>query len=319
MCLISIIAMIAILLIIKLFKKFEGQDLLDIASFLGGKYLMILIGILYLAFMLLSPALLIRDFSESLKIIYFKNSPILYIILFFIIGSIIANKFNLKVIAKVNLMIIPVILFSIFIVLFANIRNFSPERLFPILGNGADRTFLKGLTNIYSFHVIGYLFFLPPFLNKKEDFKSISMISFFISSIYLILSIICLILSVSFILVSNEPLSLYLITRMIAFGKFIQRIDALFIFVWILSCLSYISISLFFVLYIFKKITKIHDYKPMVYCFGSLLLGLILIPRNISILNTITDSFYKYGIIFLVFIFSILILIFANMRRKRNV
>lgn len=70
-----------------------------------------------------------------------------------------------------------------------------------------------------------------------------------ISSVYLLLSVICLLLVFSFITDSNETISIYLLVKTIRYSEFIQRANALFIFVWILSILSYVSIVIFFCVY----------------------------------------------------------------------
>ena len=93
------------------------------------------------------------------------------------------------------------------------------------------------------FLVMSYLYFLIPILKNPEQFKKVAFISTIISAIYLFLSVICLLMMFSFISFSEELLSVYLLTRMIEFGRFFQRIDAIFILIWILAMISFLSIS----------------------------------------------------------------------------
>ena len=216
---ISIIAIFFTMIIVKLFKNFEGYDILDISNYFAGNFFKTLIGIGYLVVFILTATIVLRDFSETLKIIYYSNSPLTFIMLFFIIGTILGNKFGLKAIAKANLFIMPVVVFSIFIICISSFKNFEFQRLLPILGNGVDVTFISGFTNIFSYSGLAYLFFIMPYLKNTKQFKKISMICIVISTIYLLLSVLCLTLVFSYIAVTDESNSIYLLTRTLEFGS----------------------------------------------------------------------------------------------------
>lgn len=315
---ISILAFITVLIIVKLFKRFESYDIFDVSNYLGGTALKTFTGIGYIIGFLIMGTLVLRDFSESLRIIYYSNSPLLYVMLFFILGALISNKFGAKAIIKANALIMPVIVLSLLVILFSSFDNFTIERLFPVLGNGIDATFISGASNIFSLTGITYLFFIMPYLKNSKKFKKISYISLIISSLYLLISVLCLLLVFPYVTTPDGPTSIYLFTRTIEFGDFLQRIDALFVLLFIISTLSYLSITLLIILSIFKKITNIEDSKAMSYCFSVLILGLALIPKNVFEVKVINNTFFKYLVIFFVFIFSISVLIFANIKKKKE-
>lgn len=311
---VSIIAVLITWFIAYLFKKFQGKDILDICEFLGGNTLKTVMGIFYIFLLILVPMFVIKNFSETLQLIYFRTSPLIYIVLFFIIGSIITNKFSIKVLSKANLIIIPIVFISIIVILLSSIKNFTPQRIFPILGYGANETFFMGLSNLFSFSGIGYLLFLNPFLNKTTEFKKISIISIIISGIYLFLSVTCILLSLSFTFKSGESFSLYLLTRNLEYGRFIQRIDAIFILIWIISTISYISIAIYFCIYIFKKLTKICDSSSINYTIHLLILTFLLLPSNFATLNNLIGKAFKFSSLILLFGLSTIILILANLK-----
>ena len=273
-------------------------------------------GILYISFLLIVPMFVIKNFSENLQLIYFRTSPLIFIVLFFIVSSTIANKFSIKVLAKANLIIIPIVFISIIVILLSSIKNFSPQRVFPILGYGVNETFFKGLANLFSFSGIGYLLFLNPFINKTTEFKKISIISIIISGIYLFLSVTCILLSLAFTFKSGESFSLYLLTRNLEYGRFIQRIDAVFILIWIISTISYISIAIYFCIYIFKKLTKICDSSSMNYTVNLFILTLLILPGNFATINNLIGKIFKFSSLILIFGLSIIILILANLKLK---
>lgn len=312
----AVIVILISLLVCKMFKPFQGKDIVDIAEFLGGKPLKIFVGFSYILLFVLISGIFLRYFSETLKLIYFPNSPVYFISLFFIIGIIIANKLGFRSVVLANLLIVPIVFIELFVIFISVSGKFVPERIFPILGYGINSTFFSGLSNIFAFAGFSVLYFLMPMLNKKEDFKKITIISIIFSSICLLASVLTLILVNSNITTSEELLSIYSLARTIEYGRFFQRVDAIFIFIWMLSTFSCISIILMLITNIFKKITNTTNSSAMVYCFAVLIMGLCFLPQNISQLIFLSTSIYKYFIIILVYIISLSILVGAYLKKK---
>lgn len=315
---ISIIAIIFCLLICKLFKPFHSKDIVDISEYLGSKFLKIIIGIMYILFFIFTATILVRYFSNTLRLIYFEDSPIVFVLLLFLIPVAIAGKLGIKPISQINLVFTPILLLSILLILFSTVKDFIPEQIYPIMGFGADKTFIYGLSNIFAFSGFAYIFFLIPLLNHPEEFKKIAISSTIISAIYLFLSIICLLMAFPFILFTDELMSMYFLSRLIEFGKFFQRIDAVFVFIWILSALSFLSFTSVLITNIFKKLTSIKDSKEIIYSTVTIIFSIALIFENIANIKFIQDVVFKYIVIILVFIISPIILILANLKLKRR-
>lgn len=159
-----------------------------------------------------------------------------------------------------------------------------------------------------------YLLFLPPLLDKPDKFKRMSVVAIIVSSIYLLFSVTCLLLSLSFTMHSHESFSLYVLTRNLVFGRFIQRVDAVFILVWIIAILSYINIPISLCIYIFKKLTKISDHNSLSYSINLLILSICIIPAEYAVFTTIISKIVQNLFLILFFGISLPILILANLK-----
>lgn len=315
---VSIVSILFCLLICKLFNKFQSQDIIDISEYLGNKVLKAIIGIMYLMFFLFIAGIFLSYFTNCLKLIYFDRTPIVFLLLIFLIPVVYSVKLGIKPIASINLVITPVILFSMLLVFFVTSQDFVPQRIFPILGFGVNETFFKGLNNIFAFSSFSYLYFLLPILENPKDFKKVAITSTIISSIYLFFSVICLIMMFPFISFSDGMLSVYLLTRMIRLGRFLQRVDAIVIFIWLLSILSFLSITVCIINKILKKLVNLKSHNEMTYSICFLVFSIALLFRNITDLKIIQNTILKYVVISIVFVISLLILIFANIKQKRR-
>ena len=313
---VSIIALLFTYFIFRLLNKFPGLDIIDISEFLGGKILKNIVGFIFISFFTITSSLLLRSFCESLKIIYYPLTDIKFIILIFIVVLGFSNRLNFTATLKANTLIMPIVFASIVFLLIANVNNFTPERIFPILGDGFSQTFGLGIVNLYSFSGIVYLYFLPPLLKEPKDFKKISLISVIICAVYITLCVAILLFMFSFFIDTNEILPLYNATRYIEFGHFFQRLEAIFLLLWILAFAGYLSIVTKFNTLIFKKLTSIENPEILTDIFGILTFAISLVPKNNAIAQTYEKNIYPYLTLGIVFAFSILILIFAYFKLK---
>ena len=205
------------------------------------------------------------------------------------------------------------VVFILFIFI-ANLDNFTIERMFPLLGNGWISTFFSGLSNLFAFSGISYLYLLPPHLKDQKGYSKVAFASIGISAFYLLISVATLLFMFPFFTTTEEIFPLYLASRFIEFGRFFQRLDAVFLLIWILSVVSYLCIAFYFMTNIFQKITNMQYTKWYVSLFATLIFGISLLPENMQQVNFLENTVYKYIIIILIFMVGLSILLLANLK-----
>lgn len=249
-----------------------------------------------------------------LKIIFFPRTSVQIIMLLILASIVIVNKLGFRPIVRANLFFIPITLFSILFIFIANFGNFTIQRALPLLGNGIVSTFLSGLSNLFAFGGIAYLYFIPPYLKEQKDYSKVAFSAVGISAVFLLMSVTTLLLIFPLVTSSEEVLPLYLASRFIEFGRFFQRLDAVFVFIWIISMVSYLSIAFYFIASIFQKSFNLQSSKWIVGLFTSLAFGLALLPKNMQEISFLENTVYKYIILILVIGIGLGILILANVK-----
>lgn len=315
---IYVFALVLILgiLILKLLKNFAGLDIIDISEYLGGKVLKILIGTLCIFYLILETAFLTRMFSKNLFLVYFNNYPLTFIIYLFLFVAVIANIMGKKSIIKTNTIIVPIALISLLFTFIFVIDLLRIERSLPLFANGASSIFLSGASNIFAFNGLFFLYFISPMLNKKVDAAKITFTSILICGIFLVLSIATLVFAFSDIYDINRISPMYFIIVNSRLTAFLERPEVLFIFIWTLALMSFISIAVMFCLNIFKKLTNMKEAKSLSVAVCCIIFIVSLLINNVFALETIANAFYKYGSLIMVFGIPILILIAANIKKK---
>lgn len=285
---------------------------------MGGKTFKKILGLIFITYFIVSSSILLREFCEALEIVYYPMTNVFFVILLFTIAVAITSKLEFTSTLKTNLIIIPIILFSIIFLFISNYKNFSYDRIFPLLGTGFVNTFIIGIGNIYSFSGIIFLYLLPPLLKKPEHFKKISITSVIIFSIYIFLTIFIILLMFSFFVSKDEILPLYAAARYIEIGTFFVRLESIFLLIWILTFACYLSIVVNFSMLIFKKITNIKNAKILAYPFSILMLSIALIPKTYADVKYYEGNIYQYIIIGFAYVFCILLLMFANFKKLKE-
>lgn len=315
---VTIIAFIFLTILQKLVKPFQGEDILDISQFLGGKVLKTIIGILFIAYFLIMTGTQLRNFTSILKITYFENAPECFLILSLLIISIIATRFNRSTVFRNNVIVTGIVLINLLIIFLNVSGRFVPERIFPILGYGVKQTFLVGLTNLFAFSGFAYLYFLPPLLKKKQSYNKVSYITLTISAIYLFLSTMSLLFTYADILSTNELSPIFTLAKNIDIPRFLQRPESLFLLGWVLSLLSYLTFAIMIMSIIFQKITQNSDSKITCYSFVTLLFIVAIIPISMTDVRWIQSNIFPWITLSLLYIIAPCILLLANIKHRKK-
>ena len=314
---VTFIALCFVYIIYRLLKKFSGKDIIDVSEFFGGKKLKIILGIIFISYISFSASIFLRNFCECIKVVYFPNTKVNFIITLFIMAIILACSLDYNANIKTNYIIMPIVLISIILLFVFNLKNFTVDRMFPIFGNGIVNTFVTGIGNIYAFGGIIFLYFLPPLLKEPQHFKKISILSIIISALYILITVSIILFMFAYFVNVDEIMPLFSAARNIEFGSFFQRLESIFLLIWLIIIASYVSIAMTFCLGIFKKITNTTDSKPLVLPFGLLFLGISMFPKNYAFSYFLETHIYPLLNIGIVFVLPFILLLLANIKSKK--
>lgn len=313
---VTIICLFITFIFCMLYKPFVGKDLLSISQFLGGKVLKFIVGISFICYFFCRVSIFLRKISSCLQIVYYPMTSIIFIIaLFCITAGIITNLKN-NSIFKSAILLMPILFATIIFVFIGNCKNFDFNNIYPILGNGIDATFFSGVTNVFAFCGLAYIFFIPSKLKHPEKFTKISLISIVLCGIFLIFAVACILLLFNNAMINSELLPLYVSVRRIEFGTFFQRLDAVFLSLYVLCFICVLSFNTFIITDIFKGIANLSNSKPLIAPCLLIMFGFALLIRQNSTLIFLESVFSKTLFIILAIFSLFIILVAANIKLK---
>ena len=120
----------------KLYKKFSGQDILDVGESAFGTVGKILAGILFLVQFLLIIPVILRGFAEDIKVISLASTPVSLVMLLFCAGMVVGAYLGLETLVRIHALLVPLLAAAFTVISIMNIPNFEFSRLAPWLGLG---------------------------------------------------------------------------------------------------------------------------------------------------------------------------------------
>ena len=313
---VGIITIIFTSIICYFLNKFPTFDLIDVSEYLGGKVLKWIIGLLFVGYFIFFAGILLNMFSSCLEIMYFQLVKTIYIVGLFVIAAVVSCTIRHNAIYRTNLIIFPLLIISTLFIFIADYRYLEFEKMYPILGNGFFTTFVAGLSNMFAFQGLAYIYFMPPKLKDSKQLKKVAITSIILSCLFLLISIAIILFMFNGFVETDELLPLYSAVKYIEFGSFFQKLDSTFVLIWILAFVSYLSIALKFSSNILKKLTNIDNENIFTYLLGIALFFLAIWQKNYAVSIFLADTVYKYAFFILVVGISLLVLLSATIKQK---
>ena len=315
---ISVMAFIVFVLISRLYSPFEGKDLIDIGEYIGGSAGRIITGLILLAFLLFLVPLVFREFGEQMKALGFVNTPISFILFFFASGMIVAAYFGLEAIVRFQSIAVTVIVICYVIYILLLWPRYDITQLTPVLGTGIKDIFGRGFFRLSEYAELLLLFMIMPFIKTGRNFRTAGYVAIGLNAFFLLTVTLANLLAISYPTTVENTIPVYVLGRLIVYGRFFQRIESLFVTTWSLVGLMYLSTGFYFILHIFKKVFRLEYTRPLIWPFIILIFNLSLFPSNIKRTIELEVNYFRNWAWIVAFALPILILFVARAERAKR-
>ncbi len=239
-----------------------------------------------------------------LKLLAFPRSPFLFLAIPFGLGMIVCAKGGIQSIGKTNGFFVPILFGVLLLLLALHLKKFSFFNLFPFFGKGVSETFVSGIFMLSSLFEILILFYLTEDYNG--NISAVAFPSLFISALLYLFVI-------GATLLTDTSRTLPAVFTVMQTGLF-GRSDGLFLILYTLSGLLYLSSMLFFATRMFQKAFLTPHWKPL--CTPLALLCIAF--SEITFLNPEGQAFLKHAGLFLWLIPFLIPLILMMLPKKKK-
>lgn len=278
---ISVILLVIIFLFISfiyqaLCKKMGRKDLVNFTREVFGEILTIPFALYIIISFIILSGVVVRETSEVMKTAYLPQTPLWFFNITLILVSSYVAFLGLEVIGRSLEVLFYILLFFFLIYISLLISDLSFEFIKPIGAQGIDKIWNGIFPGITFFGEIFIILILAPHLTQKGRVLKPLIFALLIGGSIFFISI--LVILMLFGPEFSKNLTIPLITAFSYVKKFrvIERLDPLFIFIWISSGIFKISIFIYVSVYTLQKWLNFSTYHifiplilPPLYYFSS--------------------------------------------------
>ncbi|MEK4508466.1 GerAB/ArcD/ProY family transporter [Paenibacillus sp. FSL K6-2524] len=302
-------------------RKFPDENLFVFSRRLLGTGIADFFSVLILLFFAISTGITIRQFGEVCITVVFRKTPIEAVILIMLLMTALSIRRNIIKFTYIHSFYLPFILLSILSITLIAMKNVDLLNLLPLTGNYPSLSSLsKGMfysASLYQGTFI--LILLVPLMKKpKQVLKAGSIALVFIGVIYMLIVIVSLGL-----FGAQETKLLFYPTletaRSISIGSgLLERFDAIFIIVWVVSVFTSLFTNYYLTAYSFREITRFKDHRLISNFLLPFIFVVSLLPRDVYQVNNIASTTAHIGLVLLTF-YPLLLWLTAIIRKKGGV
>jgi len=297
--------------ILKYTEFFPEKNLPQTAEYVLGTVPGMLITLLVLLLIFLETAFCFRKYAEMILLVALPEIDIAPVLAIFLISCAIACYFGAGTIAGASYISFPFALSAISIICIFSFHLWNTAWMFPVFSKSFGDIMLAGVLRSSDFIELVLLYCFAD-LFYPEQIKSIGYKSIGISTLIYVAIIWAYNLSFPSTVGQENYLPLYTMARNIYLGRFVQRIEAIFVLFWVVSGCIWLSIGFYANCRMLSDILKLPDHRPLIPAIAVLVYSTAIIPESLPDTILYSDyylrnySFFSFGVPALLLIIAIL-------------
>jgi len=309
--------MAMLFLFIYVFERFPG-DLFYVSTRLLGKLGACLISIYYIVMFFSVATLLIRDFSENTLFAALPELDFHLSVGWYALSVAFLLYFGIEAIARAAYVILPFSAGGIILAFALLVPHYKPYYLFPWQGTGMTNALIKSGVLVASNAAAPLLAVIAKSFQNIRVLRAAAIFGLGGSMLIKSTSILILIIVFGPSAAMERTLPFFEMTRLISLNRYIQRIDSIFIILWVIAGIFGITISLYMGLYLITRLVNLPTMKPLIPIVTLLLAQIAMIPPDASSVRALEGILVKGY--FLIGIYVIPLLLFAAtlLNKKRG-
>jgi spore germination protein KB len=275
-------SIIFFMLLYLLMKRFPGKNLVEVFEASLGKILGKAAAIILFGYFLYYCGANVREFLEMLKAFILPYTPPSIILFAFLSVVALIAFYGLEAVSRLAYICFLPVIGGLLIILVLASPHYQTDLFKPYLGHGLGKTLIIGIFRSSAYSEVIILAIIINSIHGLKNLKKAGIISLILSGLTISLTMFCYIITFGYSVGSENVSGVYLMSRIIYFTRFFQRIESVFLFLLVISSVVMISVVFYIALSIYCKTFSISNHRPLILPFLFLVFMIALLPNNIS-------------------------------------
>lgn len=267
-------------IVILLMRRHTSTTIVEASEQILGPYLGLIFNFIIAAYFILREAFLFRSYSEAFLLSALSRTPISIVMITITIAALISAYYGLETIARVARISLTFIVLGFLTVLLLNIPNLKPNYIYPLFMEDTLGAIKKA---VISYSVTSEVLMPALILQAMGGWRFAAKISFWAilcgGSVFLITSILIL-LSFGVQVGSELTMPFFELTKLIALGRFLQRMEPVFLLTWAMVGFLKSALYLYVSAAVVSRMLKLKDYRPLLLIIALLCFVIAIIPPD---------------------------------------
>ncbi|ETT65290.1 spore germination protein [Paenibacillus sp. FSL R7-277] len=269
-------------LLASLCQRFPQETLFVFSRRLIGRPLAAIFTVVIMLLFIVLTGLTVRQFGDVATTVLYKKTPIEATIFLMLLISLLSSRRNVVKFSYIHFFYLPLIVGSILVTILLSLKNVDMLNLQPVL-MAPSLQFWKGAQEAtYLFQSSFVIVLLIPFMEKPGHAVRAGAWAIFLSGAIYVLIVIA---SVGIFGSEETKLLIYPtleMARSAAFGEgFLERLDAIFIIIWVISVYTTIYTTYYISAYLLHKLLRFRDQRMASTVLLPVMFILAMLPSNV--------------------------------------
>lgn len=312
------VSILLFLLVYLLMKRFPNKELVEIFEIVTGKFVGKILALVFSGYFVYYAGSSLREFVEMIKAYVLPYTPPSAIIFAFLGVVVYFSYVGLEGIARMSYVSFIIVLVGLALILVLSLPFYDVDNLFPLAGYSLQTTLYAGLLRSSAYSDVIFLAFIINSIQGVKQFKKVGLISLTLSGAIISVTILCSLLAFEYTQASENLSTLFQLSRNIYFNRFFQRVESIFIFIWVIASIINVALTFYMSISIYCKTFKISNHRPSLLPFAFCTFTVTLLPNSLSEVVERNVLFLRQYSISITYLIPFLVLLLAMIRGKKG-
>lgn len=313
----TIVAGVLFLPLAALMERYPGESIIEVGRELTGPYFNSLFSFFYIINFLFLAALTLRQYAERVLTVSTPDLPVSIAMGVMLGGALLGCHLGLEAMARSSLFIIYFIGFTVLLVSLLTYPYWRFDYLFPLAGPGVLKLIKEGFFRSSLMSGVLLLAIIFPSL-KETKIQRIGLDAIATGGLMFTLATVASLMTFEASVLQEMSLPSYEMSRLIYFGRFLQRLESIFMPTWALVGMMQVAIGIYCGSVIITRTLQVPYHRPFLLPVSIITYALAFLAENVS--QTLWVDFYLlkfYGWI-PAFLFPALLFVLDRRKKKEE-
>jgi len=316
-----ILAAIGLFILTALGIRHPKKTIITYGEDIVGKWIGKMCSMIVIFFFVILSALAAREFGEVVVSAVLRETPLEVTVIVMLLIACLSVRYNINTFAYIHNFYVPAILGPVLIIVAFSLKNANPIYLRPLI----EKDFIsmvKGMLTISGLFQGSFIVTMViPFMKNPKKAKKASFWGIFITGgVYLLI-----VIATIAVFGTEEIKQIFWPTLELARttalpGNILQRLDVIFLAVWVTAVFTTLFSSYYFTIYSIKQMAKLKDHRMISFFILPFVFFLAMLPQNILQLYDVIQIAGRVGLLITILYPAMLLAIdlFRSRRRREK-